>query len=88
MATNDETPWYDDFGDDYFAQPDHLPVNDLLFGMPWEVDQHAQDLFNEGVFGHDTAKYDELVEYMWFEYGINMNTEFDWDGWRDKITPV
>lgn len=62
--------------------------DDLMRGMPIEAlnDTELQDLFNEALFSglpHLGDKYDELKLYLWDEYGIDFNEDFDWDSYRE-----
>lgn len=76
--------------DDYFYGPedygpDPIPerdMEDILFGQNY--DAHAQELMMEAVTsGEDSRAWSELGDYMWEEYGIDMEAEWDWIEFRE-----
>lgn len=79
MARDDD--WLDDFLDDgEFERPE---IKDILFGAEWEVDKRAQALFFDAFFEDDKQAYAELIEYMWDEYDIDFEAEFDWEDFKE-----
>ena len=67
--------------DDYFDPgPDY---KEILFGNESIVDHHAQELFMEAYFQENDRAYQELVDYMWEEYGIDWEDAFDWQDFRE-----
>jgi len=50
----------------------------------WGVDQddYAAGLFHRAVFDHDGDAYEDLVDYMWDEYGIDFEEAFSWEDFR------
>lgn len=90
--------WWDSEGfDEYFLEPDNVPLNDLLFGGELDVDLRAQNLFMEAFFGEggtesdldngmhikDSEAYQDLVDYMWDVYGIDFEDAFSWEDFRE-----
>lgn len=81
MAWYDEYGWNDaNDGWDYEPVPD---VNEILFGDPSTMDQHAQDLFREAFFEGNDAAYIDLVNYMWEEYHLDFEEAFDWEDFKE-----
>lgn len=58
-------------------------VTELLYGPGYAVDTHARDLFEEAFFGHSQQAYDDLVDYIWDEYGIDFEEAFEWEDFRE-----
>lgn len=64
---------------------------DDLLGGESEImnDPELQDLFHEALFDMDVDErsraeaYDELIEYLWDEYGIDFELDFDWEDYRE-----
>lgn len=52
-------------------------------------DDRAQDLFDTGWFDPDATQVErrdaqeDLVEYLWYEYGIDFDEAFDWIDYRE-----
>ena len=81
--------------DDYFVPEDWYGpeadlFDDLINGDPVLGDDHKlQLLYDLALFDSDIrpeerdAVYETLQEYLWEEYGIDFDDEFDWDGYRD-----
>lgn len=59
------------------------------FGELPYSDRTAETLYHEAFFNFDaregeiTALRDALSQYLAAEYGIDFNSSFDWDSWRD-----
>ncbi len=81
MATDYE--WWG--GDDSYGEMDDSDrLSDILFyENSGEWDSHAQDLFTEYMFHDNENAYNELVDYLWFEHGIDFELAFDWDDFRE-----
>ena len=68
-----------------------LFVDAVYDGSEPEVlaDMHLRELFDDALFDMDLSKqdrddaYDELVDYLWNEYGIDFEENFDWEGYRE-----
>lgn len=71
-----------DDGNDYFEQG-APPYEALLFGDADTLDQHAQDLFIDAYIEKNDAAYVELVEYMWDQYGIDFEADYQWEDFRE-----
>lgn len=74
--------WWDSTERDLFG--------DLLGGEPeLEEDNTLQMLFHEAMFDMDLDAasrayvYDELMDYLWDEYGIDFELDFDWEAYRE-----
>jgi hypothetical protein len=82
MAQEDYSWWG---GDDEFSgeQDDSERLRDVLFGNDLDMDMHAQTLFVEAVFDKNEQSYNELVDYLWFEHGIDFELAFDWADFRE-----
>lgn len=81
----------DDFGfaQDWFHDEWEL-YDDLLGGEPEIMaDNHLADLFDTALFDMNASPddradaYDELIDYLWDEYGIDFEEDFDWEGYRE-----
>jgi hypothetical protein len=73
------------WGNDYYdEEPEPPPIGDILFGNDMVVDERAQELFIEAFFegGNDEA-YQELVDFIWDEYGIDFEDAFQWEDFRE-----
>lgn len=52
-------------------------------------DYELQDLFHDALFDQDidpenrAYAYDDLIDYLFDEYGIDFEAEFDWEDYRD-----
>lgn len=52
-------------------------------------DRELQDLFHDALFDLDIDReerehaYDDLVDYLYEEYGIDFEADFDWEGYRE-----
>lgn len=62
--------------------------DDLMRGMPIEAlnDTQLQDLFDDALFSghaHLGDEYNELKAYLWDEYGIDFNEDFDWGAYQE-----
>lgn len=64
--------------------------NDLLGGEPELFqDPELQDIFHEALFDDDidarsrAESYDDLIAYLWDEYGIDFEADFDWESYRE-----
>lgn len=73
--------WDDDW-QDYFAEetPDW---KEIVFGTSEVHDQHAQELFQGAFFDNNDTAYIDLVDYMWREYNIDFEAEFEWQDFRE-----
>lgn len=83
----------DDF--DYFVPNDWYGAekdlyDSLVNGDPvLGSDRTLQMLYDVALFDKDIrpdereAIMDELVDYLWREYGLDFDDAFDWDGYRD-----
>lgn len=73
--------YYDD--DDYSVEmPSSLELNSILFGNDFETDAHAQELFSQAFFDNNETAYQELVDWLWDEHGIDFEEAFDWEDFR------
>lgn len=77
---------YDWWGgdDEYGVMDDSDRLSDILFyenSGTW--DSHAQDLFTEYMFNDNENAYNELIDYLWFEYDIDFEQVFDWSDFRE-----
>lgn len=84
MAYND-----DDFPDVWDSTEREL-YDDLVLGEPEMIhDTHLQNLFDTALFdmGVDPAvreaALNDLDIYLFNEYGIDFDDEFDWEGYRE-----
>lgn len=68
---------WDDWGD-RFSDPDDVYAI-LWSDDPSIRDEHARELFNEGVFGGNEQAYRDLIDYMWDEYDMDFEDVFDWE---------
>lgn len=78
--------WQEEFNaleGEYFAEPDEIPLNDLLFGGELDVDHHAQELFMEAMFNDNAEAYEALIDYMWDVHGIDFEDAFSWEDFRE-----
>lgn len=64
--------------------------SDLVGGEPEiGLDAELQDLFDAALFDLDLSPeeradaYDDLIDYLWDEYGIDFDADFDWEGYRE-----
>lgn len=81
--------------DDYYVPSDWYGAekdlyDDLINGDPvLGEDRTLQLLFDVALFDADIrpeereAVMDELVDYLWEEYGLDFDDVFDWDGYRE-----
>jgi hypothetical protein len=67
--------------DEYFGDVPEL--NDILFGDSSIMDQHAQDLMWSAYVDGNDAAYQELVDYVWDNYGIDFEAEWDWEDFAE-----
>ena len=79
--------WYDEFNwegaDEFLAPPNPDFVNEILFGRDDIVDMHAQNLFVEAFFNDNPQAYQDLVDYMYEQYNIDFEHEFEWEDFRE-----
>lgn len=79
--------WYDEqFGEYYEELPmaaQTAKVDELLFGLGYQTDDHALDLFQRSIFDNDESAYLDLIDYMWDEYGIDFEDAYSWDDFRE-----
>lgn len=79
--------WYDDTWNnvnDFFDEVAPEPtLEGVLFGVDDVMDEHAQDLMWEAMVDGNESAYMELVEYMWEQYGIDFEAEWDWEDFRE-----
>lgn len=75
--------WWDEFDWEDVGEFDSPDVKDILFGEGDVVDERAQALFFEGVIDKDEGAYQDLLDYMWEEYGIDFEEAFDWQDFRE-----
>lgn len=83
MPNDDEVFVPDNWDDREFEMFD-----DLMRGMPIDNlnDTELQDLYHDALFsGHEHLgkEYDDLLDYLWDEYGIDFKEDFDWDSYRE-----
>jgi hypothetical protein len=64
--------------------------SDLVDDLPSALDDRlAQALYHEAYYDHDIltperiGAREALEDFMWDEYGIDFEAEFDWDAWRE-----
>lgn len=63
-------------------------VDDRLTALD---DRLAQALYHEAYYDHDILTPDRigareaLEDFMWSEYGIDFEADFDWDAWREYM---
>lgn len=81
--------------DDYYVPSDWYGAekdlyDNLINGDPvLGEDRTLQLLFDVALFDADIrpeereAVMDELVDYLWEEYGLDFDDVFDWDGYRE-----
>lgn len=77
---------YDDVTGEISEIPNYKPHSDhLIIELLYENggDQHGQDLFNAAVFDKDDIAYQQLVDYMWDQYGIDFEDAFSWETARE-----
>jgi hypothetical protein len=73
------------YDDDYSYEVEN-PRGELvsvLFGNDFETDAHAQDLFKEAFFNNDEGAYQDLVDWLWDEHGIDFEGVFEWEDFRE-----
>lgn len=80
-----------DTPDDWYST--ELVLFDQLINGNEDIgsDYRLQDLFDDALFnGFETLTpeersdaLDELRDYLWDEYGIDFDQEFDWESWRE-----
>lgn len=58
-------------------------INEILYGAYWQQDRTATDLFEKAVFDSDMQAYQDLVDYMWDEYGIDFEDAYSWEDFRE-----
>lgn len=80
-------PTFEDpeYGEYYVHIPDaeaRAELNSILWGAEYETDPTAQQLFHDAFFDHNEAAYQDLIDYMWDEYGINFEDAFEWADFR------
>lgn len=72
----------DEFGEYYVEDNPSGDLSDILFGNDFETDPRAQELFSEAFFHENAEAYQDLVDYLWDEYGIDFEDAFDWEDFR------
>lgn len=83
MARDDDYSWWGGDGD-YGVLDDSDRLADVLFiENSGEHDAYAQTLFTEAFFDQNEQSYNELVDYMWLEYGIDFEDSFEWTDFRE-----
>lgn len=83
MARDDDYSWWGGEGD-FGELDDSDRIADIVFlENSGEFDMHAQTLFTEAFFDQNEQAYQELVDYMWWEYGIDFEEAFDWEDFRE-----
>lgn len=82
MAQDDYSWWG---GDGDFGELDASDLTqDILFDeSSQDFDMHAQTLFIEAFFEQNEGSYQELIDYMWDEYGIDFEDAFEWADFRE-----
>lgn len=82
MAQDDYSWWG---GDGDFGELDASDLTqDILFDESSEdFDAYAQQLFVEAFFDQSEQAYEDLISYMWDEYGIDFEEAFDWADFRE-----
>lgn len=79
--------WYDEQYGEYFepfsAVDASEKVSELLYGAGYETDPRALALFEDAVFENDQSAYQDLVDYMWDQYGIDFEEAFSWEDFRE-----
>lgn len=78
-----------DIPDDWYGSEERM--FDRLVGGNDELgnDYHLQDLFDDALFNDDltsderSSAYEELVDYLYDEYGIDFEQSFDWEDYRE-----
>lgn len=73
----------DEFGE-YYVE-DNNPSDELshiLFGNDFEIDVHAQELFAHAMMDGDEQAYQDMIDYLWDQYGIDFEDAFDWEDFR------
>jgi hypothetical protein len=82
MAQDDYSWWG---GDGDFGELDASDLTqDILFHENSDdFDAYAQQLFVEAFFDQSEQAYEDLIDYMWDEYGIDFEDAFDWADFRE-----
>lgn len=73
------------FGEYYVQIPDaeaREELGHILWGTGAEVDELAMGMFERAMFDDDNQAYQDLVDYLWDEYGIDFEDAFDWEDFR------
>jgi hypothetical protein len=78
-----------DLPDDWYSAETSMYV-DMLGGDPHLVgDDSLQMLFHEALFDMELSPdnrdiiYNELVDYLYTEYGVDFDDVFDWEAYRE-----
>ena len=75
-----------EFGTEEFFRDFSPSLNEILgltIDSDGPMDQHAQDLMVSAIMDKNDSAYAELVDYMWDEYGIDFEEEWDWEDFSD-----
>lgn len=79
----------DDFYDDidFPHDPDEpmstMEIWDTFFDDNATIDDpYAKELFAAAMWEGDRDAYIELTEYMWAEYDVDFDIEFDWEAYE------
>lgn len=84
MASDDDDVYVPEEWDDREFEM----FDDLMRGMDIDDlnDTHLQDLYHDALFsGHEHLgqEFDDLKDYLWDEYGIDFDEDFDWNAYRE-----
>lgn len=64
------------------AEPPDL-YDVLFYSDSGLLDPHAQELMIQALVAQDGDAYADLCEYLWEEYDIDFEADFDWDGFKE-----
>ncbi len=81
--SSDDYSWWGGDGD-YGELDDSDKLQDVLFlENSGTHDAYAETLFSEAFFDQNAESYQELVDYLWLEYGIDFEEAFEWQDFRE-----